>query len=321
MQNEDGASFAPSFWGLRMPIPTFQGLLRPTLELLSDRAVWRLPDLEERLASMLGVTNEEREVLLPSGAMPMFYNRVGWAKWHLDRAKLVESVRRGSYRITDRGLAVLSDAPALIDKKYLEQFVEAEPGKPVAVTALDVDIDGNSPQAAAMGPEELMDSASKALQAQVAAELLTRVKSESPVFFERLVVRLLLQMGYGGSRQEAGKAVGRSGDGGIDGIINEDRLGLDAVYIQAKRWEGTVGRPEVMKFVGALAGQRASKGVFISTSAYTREAREYAAQSQYRVVLIDGERLAQLMIEYNLGVSVTATYEVKRIDNDFFVDD
>ena len=270
---------------------------------------------------MLGVTNEEREVLLPSGAMPMFYNRVGWAKWHLDRAKLVESVRRGSYRITDRGLAVLLDAPALIDKKYLEQFVEAEPGKAVAVTALDGDIDGNSPQAAAMGPEELMDSASKALQAQVAAELLTRIKSESPVFFERLVVRLLLQMGYGGSRQEAGKAVGRSGDGGIDGIINEDRLGLDAVYIQAKRWEGTVGRPEVMKFVGALAGQRASKGVFISTSAYTREAREYAAQSQYRVVLIDGERLAQLMIEYNLGVSVTVTYEVKRIDNDFFVDD
>lgn len=304
-----------------MPMPTFQALLRPTLELLSDRAVWRLPELEERLASMMGVTNEDREVLLPSGAMPMFYNRVGWAKWHLDRAKLVETVRRGSYRITDRGMEVLSQAPALIDKKYLDQFVEPQPSRPTALLGPDADVDGNSAQAAAMAPEELMDSASKALQAQVAAELLTRIKAETPAFFERLVVRLLLQMGYGGSRQEAGRAVGRSGDGGIDGIINEDRLGLDAIYIQAKRWEGNVGRPEIMKFVGALAGQRASKGVFISTSTYTQEARDYAAQSQYKVVLIDGERLAQLMIEYNLGVTVSAVYEVKRIDNDFFLED
>ncbi|MEO7338927.1 MAG: restriction endonuclease, partial [Caldimonas sp.] len=172
-----------------------------------------------------------------------------------------------------------------------------------------------------LSPEELMDSAAKALQSQVAIDLVARIKSESSAFFERLVVKLLLKMGYGGSRQEAGRAVGRSGDGGIDGIINEDRLGLDAIYIQAKRWEGTVGRPEIMKFVGALAGQRANKGVFISTSTYTQEARDYAAQSQYKVVLIDGERLAQLMIEYNLGVSVATVYEVKRIDNDFFVDE
>jgi restriction system protein len=304
-----------------MPIPTFQALLRPTLELLSDRAIWRLPELEEKLAAVLGVTNEDREVLLPSGAMPMFYNRVGWAKWHLDRAKLVESVRRGSYRITDRGVAVLAQAPALIDKKYLDQFVEPQTGKGASPLGPDGDVDGNSAQPVALSPEELMDSAAKALQAQVATELLVRIKAESPAFFERLVVQLLLKMNYGGSRQEAGRAVGRSGDGGIDGIINEDRLGLDAVYIQAKRWEGTVGRPEIMKFVGALAGQRATKGVFISTSTYTQEARDYAAQSQYRVVLIDGERLAQLMIEYNLGVSVAAAYEVKRIDNDFFVEE
>lgn len=304
-----------------MPIPTFQALLRPTLELLSDRAIWRLPELEEKLAAMLGVTNEDREVLLPSGAMPMFYNRVGWAKWHLDRAKLVETVRRGSYRITDRGVTVLAQAPALIDKKYLDQFVEPQLGKSTSALEPDGDIDGNSVQPAVLSPEELMDSAAKALQAQVSVELVARIKSESPAFFERLVVKLLLRMGYGGSRQEAGRAVGRSGDGGIDGIINEDRLGLDAIYIQAKRWEGTVGRPEIMKFVGALAGQRANKGVFISTSTYTQEARDYAAQSQYKVVLIDGERLAQLMIEYNLGVSVAAVYEVKRIDNDFFVDE
>ncbi len=304
-----------------MPIPTFQALLRPTLELLSDRAIWRLPELEEKLAAMLGVTNEDREVLLPSGAMPMFYNRVGWAKWHLDRAKLVETVRRGSYRITNLGVTVLAQAPALIDKKYLDQFVEAQLGKSTSAFEPDGDIDGNSVQPAVLSPEELMDSAAKALQAQVSVELVARIKSESPAFFERLVVKLLLRRGYGGSRQEAGRAVGRSGDGGIDGIINEDRLGLDAIYIQAKRWEGTVGRPEIMKFVGALAGQRASKGVFISTSTYTQEARDYATQSQYKVVLIDGERLAQLMIEYNLGVSVAAVYEVNRIDSDFFVDD
>lgn len=307
-----------------MPIPPFQTLLRPTLELLADKAVWRLRELEEKLAQRLGVTNEEREILLPSGAMPMFYNRVGWAKWHLDRAKLVETVNRGSYRITDRGLSVLAQAPAVIDKRFLDQFVEAPLAKGArgsTAGGADADIEGDAAPDVALSSEELMESASKALQAMVTTELVARIKAESPAFFERLVVKLLLKMGYGGSRQEAGRAVGRSGDGGIDGIINEDRLGLDAVYIQAKRWEGIVGRPEIMKFVGALAGQRASKGVFISTSSYTQEAREYAAQSQYKVVLIDGERLAQLMIEYNLGVSVAAVYEVKRIDNDFFADE
>jgi restriction system protein len=307
-----------------MPIPPFQTLLRPTLELLADKAVWRLRELEEKLAQRLGVTNEEREILLPSGAMPMFYNRVGWAKWHLDRAKLVETVNRGSYRITDRGLSVLAQAPAVIDKRFLDQFIEtplAKGARSSTAGGADADIEGDAAPDVALSSEELMESASKALQAMVAAELVARIKAESAAFFERLVVKLLLKMGYGGSRQEAGRAVGRSGDGGIDGIINEDRLGLDAVYIQAKRWEGTVGRPEIMKFVGALAGQRASKGVFISTSSYTQEAREYAAQSQYKVVLIDGERLAQLMIEYNLGVSVAAVYEVKRIDNDFFAEE
>lgn len=307
-----------------MSIPPFQTLLRPTLELLADQAVWRLRELEEKLALRLGVTNEEREILLPSGAMPMFYNRVGWAKWHLDRAKLVETVNRGSYRITDRGLSVLAQAPAVVDKRFLDQFVEAPLTKSARGTTAggaDADIEADAAPDVALSSEELMESASKALQAMVATDLVTRIKAESPAFFERLVVKLLLKMGYGGSRQEAGRAVGRSGDGGIDGIINDDRLGLDAVYIQAKRWEGIVGRPEIMKFVGALAGQRASKGVFISTSSYTQEAREYAAQSQYKVVLIDGERLAQLMIEYNLGVSVAAVYEVKRIDNDFFADE
>ena len=178
----------------------------------------------------------------------------------------------------------------------------------------EVGVDNDPPEVRMALIQQLADEA-------LTAELIETVKQNTPAFFEELVVKLLLKMGYGGSRQEAGRAVGRSGDGGIDGIINEDRLGLDAIYIQAKRWEGNVGRPEIMKFVGALAGQRASKGVFISTSTYTHEARDYAAQSQYKVVLIEGERLAQLMIEYKLGMSVAAVYEVKRIDNDFFSED
>jgi restriction system protein len=166
-----------------------------------------------------------------------------------------------------------------------------------------------------------MEAANIQLRAALADEVLERVKACPPAFFEQLVLQLLIRMGYGGSREEAGRAVGRSGDGGIDGIINEDRLGLDAIYLQAKRWEGVVGRPEIMKFVGALAGQRANKGVFITTSWYTQEAKDYASSSQYKVVLIDGARLADLMIEHDLGVSVAATYQLKRIDSDFFADE
>lgn len=166
-----------------------------------------------------------------------------------------------------------------------------------------------------------MDSAIRDAHENLAADLISSIKSCSPLFFEKLVIDLLQTMGYGGSRSAAGRVVGKSGDEGIDGIIDEDRLGLDAIYLQAKRWEGVVGRPEIMKFVGALAGQRATKGVFITTSAYTREAVEYAKSSQYKIVLIDGARLAELMIEHNLGVSVAATYELKRIDTDFFNDE
>jgi len=183
------------------------------------------------------------------------------------------------------------------------------------LTALDLDA------VETKNPEESIEDAFRVLQLKLVDDLLLEVKQRSPEFFENVVVQLMLAMGYGGSQQEAGKAVGRSGDGGIDGIINEDRLGLDAIYLQAKRWEGVVGRPEIMKFVGALAGQRATKGVFITTSGYTKEAKEYALTSQYKIVLIDGARLADLMIEHNLGVSVAATYQLKRIDSDFFADE
>ena len=172
------------------------------------------------------------------------------------------------------------------------------------------------------GEVEDLDVIQREVQSALAAEILERVASCSPAYFERLVVQLLIKMGYGGSREEAGRAVGRSGDGGIDGVINEDRLGLDAIYLQAKRWSNVVGRPDIQQFVGALAGQRASKGVFITTSRFTQEAREYAStNTQYKVVLIDGERLADLMIEHDLGVSVAATYRLKRIDSDFFAEE
>lgn len=177
--------------------------------------------------------------------------------------------------------------------------------------AVDADVE-ESP------PEVRLEALKREFDSALAAEILERLKSCSPAYFERLVVQLMIRMGYGGSREEAGQAVGRSGDGGIDGIINEDRLGLDAIYLQAKRWDGVVGRPEIMRFVGALAGQRATKGVFISTSRFTQEAKDYASASQYKLVLMDGERLADLMIEHGLGVSVTTTYHLKRIDSDFF---
>ena len=205
-----------------------------------------------------------------------------------------------------------------IDISTLQQFPEYDRARRGDATVSDAASlqTGETPNA--LTPEETIEQAHQILRRELVGEVLASIMKCTPAFFELLIVKLMIKMGYGGSRAEAGKAVGRSGDGGIDGIINEDRLGLDAIYLQAKRWEGVVGRPEIMKFVGALAGQRASKGVFITTSWFTQEAKDYATSSQYKVVLIDGERLADLMIEHDLGVSIAATYLLKRIDSDFF---
>ncbi|MES3012555.1 MAG: restriction endonuclease [Pseudomonadota bacterium] len=309
-----------------MTIPDYESLMLPLLELVRDGSDVHMKEAIERLGRQLGLSAEELRTMLPSGVSTTFGSRLSWAKTYLKQAGLLEQPRRGVVRLTSRGAAVLGQSPSRVDNQLLQRFpeflefrsrtksVKQEPLEPMSAEADRV-------AASPKPPHEQVDDAMKEINATLASDLVATIKDCTPVFFEELVVKLLLRMGYGGSRQEAGRAVGRSGDGGIDGIINEDRLGLDAIYIQAKRWEGTVGRPEIMKFVGALAGQRANKGVFISTSTYTQEARDYAAQSQYKVVLIDGERLAQLMIEYNLGVSVAAVYEVKRIDNDFFVDE
>ncbi|MDP3520956.1 MAG: restriction endonuclease [Hydrogenophaga sp.] len=301
-----------------MAIPDFQSLMLPLMELIADGQSHEVRVATQTIGERLQLTDAEWEEQLPSGRAPLFYNRLAWAKTHLKRAGLLDQPRRGVVMITDRGRQVLAGKPARIDLRLLQTFPEYRQPSVEAGTSPTPAVDA---AASAMSPEETLERAYAQIRSELAAELLGSVKQCAPAFFEELVVQLLLNMGYGGSRQEAGKSVGRSGDGGIDGIINEDRLGLDAIYLQAKRWEGVVGRPEIMKFVGALAGQRASKGVFITTSWYTQEAKDYAANSQYKVVLIDGARLAELMIEHDLGVSVAATYQLKRIDSDFFADD
>ena len=297
----------------------------PLMQFAADSKVHEFRDAVEVIAQQYALTEAERAELLPSGRTPLFYNRLAWAKAHLKKAGLLEFPKRGSFQITLRGLNVLAQQPARINMALLQQFPEYVAAPPLHASGKGPDAQAQ-PEALSqttppVTPQEAIEQAHQWLRRALADEVLTSIKQCSPVFFEQLVVQLMIKMGYGGSRQEAGQAVGKSGDGGIDGIINEDRLGLDSIYLQAKRWEGVVGRPEIMKFVGALAGQRATKGVFITTSSFTQEAKVYAASSQYRLVLIDGERLADLMVEHDLGVSVAATYELKRIDSDFFTEE
>lgn len=305
-----------------MAIPDYQTLMLPVLRLASAAEELRFRDMVETLAQELQLTPEERSELLPSGAAFLFDNRVGWARTYLKQAGLLESPKRGILRITDRGKAALAGKPSRIDVKFLEQFAEfrefrtrrPDDGRNDKVTA-------EAPRQAAPDietPEERLAAAYRTLRTTLQTELIEQVKSASPSFFERLVVDLLLAMGYGGSRQDAGRAIGKAGDGGIDGIIKEDKLGLDVIYLQAKRWEGTVGRPEVQKFAGALQGHRASKGVFITTSSFTRDAQDYANAINTKVILIDGATLTELMVDHGVGVATTGVYELKRVDADYF---
>ena len=252
---------------------------------------------------------------IPSGQSTIFENRVGWARTYLKKAGLIEAVLRGQYRITQRGLDVLKSKPSKIDGALLKQFPEfvefISPQKGQTTGA-----EAETPES--QTPLEVLESAYQRLRREVADELLQAVRSATPAFFEHLVVDLLVAMGYGGSLEDAGQAVGRTGDDGVDGIIKEDRLGLDAVYIQAKRWTASVGRPEVQAFAGSLEGHRARKGVFITTSQFSKDADEYVKRIEKRIVLINGEQLAQLMLDYGIGVSDVATYTVKKLDHDYF---
>jgi len=300
-----------------MPIPDFQSLMRPLLNCARDGSEHALREVIDRLAVQCGLTDVERKQLLPSGNQEVFVNRVAWAKTHLKMAGLLDSPKRGYLSITPSGLKVLAEFPERIDLKVLRQqpgYLEARGGTKSETQNKSSSQDVEASQT----PEEQIELASLALRNSLGAEILSKLRASSPSFFENLVVELLVAMGYGGTRKDAGQAIGRSGDEGIDGIIKEDRLGLDTIYIQAKRWLQTVGRPEIQKFAGALQGFRAKKGIFITTSDFSREAVEYASRIESRIVLIDGEMLWNLMIDFGIGVSKTATYEIKKIDNDYF---
>lgn len=289
----------------------------PLLHLASDGTEYTAQRAVDALAVKFELNAGELAELLPSGKQAVFHNRLGWARSYLKKAGLLSAPRRGIFCITERGRGVLSEKPARVDVKYLERFPEFVEFRDASKTGGDTK-NSQSAIATEQTPEEALELAHQTLRDTLAQELLTRILSCSPVFFEGIVVDLLVKMGYGGSRRDAGERVGQSGDGGIDGIIKEDRLGLDAIYLQAKRWQGSVGRPEIQKFVGALQGQRARKGVFITTSMFTADAIEYTSRIDTKVVLMDGKQLAQLMIDYDVGVSLAMSYLVKRIDTDFF---
>lgn len=301
-----------------MPIPDYQTLMLPLLRFAGDGNDHTTREAVEVLANEFQLTPAERNELLASGQQAIFNNRVGWANSYLKKAGLLESPRRGALRITPRGKQILGDNPARIDVKYLERFPEFIEFRDASRNNRETPTTESVAIVTEQTPEEALELAHQSLRLSLAQDILSRILSCSPTFFERLVVELLVKMGYGGSRRDAGERIGQSGDGGIDGIIKEDRLGLDTIYIQAKRWQGSVGRPEIQKFVGALQGQRAKKGVFITTSTYTSEAIDYASRIDTKVVLIDGQLLANLMMDFDVGVSVSASYIVKRIDSDYF---
>ncbi|MEK6765066.1 MAG: restriction endonuclease [Planctomycetota bacterium] len=306
-----------------MSIPDYQTVMLPLLEHLGDKEEKATRETLDALASKFNLTEEEKKELLPSGQQPIFSNRVGWAKVYLKKAGLIESTRRGYYKITQKGLNIFSEKPSKIDNEYLKQFSEfldftkgrSEKGGNEGKNIELCDIANEKT------PEEYLEFGYQKIHKDLSQDILDRIKGCSPAFFERLVIELLLKMGYGGSRKEAGKTIGRSGDEGIDGIIKEDRLGLDVIYIQAKRWENTVGRPEIQKFAGALQGQRAKKGIFITTSNFSKEAQEYASLIESKIVLIDGEQLSSYMIDLDIGVSKVASYDIKRIDSDYFAEE
>lgn len=306
-----------------MAIPDFQAFTLPLLQLAFDGEDHTLSEAKDTIAERFRLTDAEKQELLPSGRQGRFANRIAWAKVYLQLAGLLESAQRGHFRITDRGREVLEQQPSRIDIAFLMQFDEFRQFRQSGRRASEAELDpasGTITQATET-PEELLDQSYQSVRGEVEAELLKRVKGSSPRFFENLVVELLLKMGYGRNRVEAGTAIGSVGDEGIDGVISEDRLGLDNIYVQAKRWDGTVGRPEVQKFVGALHGKRASKGVFITTGTFSSEATDYVSRIDPRVVLVGGRQLAEFMFDLDVGVSAKATYEVKRIDSDYFMED
>ncbi len=305
-----------------MAIPDFQTIMRPLLVALSDGQDRSVQTIRETLAQQFGLTEAELAERLPSDRDLLYRNRVGWALAHLKGAAVIESPRRGVYRITERGTRILTDTPDLerVDLRVLRAFEEYRQFRSQDggddTTTMVAPHEVTEPTAGT--PPERMQSAWRELRAALAADVLDRVREQTPDFFELVVLDVLQAIGYGGSREDSAERLGRSGDGGVDGVIREDKLGLDLIYVQAKRWANTVGRPDIQQFVGALNGQRAAKGVFITTSNFSREAREFADAVNPRVILVDGKHLAELMIDHGVGVTVETTYRIRRVDLDYF---
>jgi len=308
---------------ITMPIPDFQTVMRPLLEVVQDGVPRTLADVRGAVSTKFSLTEDESREMIASGRQTVIQNRVGWARTYMNKAGLLEIPERGKVKITQRGIDALRNGPERISITWLKQFPEFQefqnqrpedeaPGFKLGSTPL---------REATSTPDEQLDSVHTALMDALAEELLKTVLTATPTFFERLVVDLMIAMGYGGSRKEAGQATKATNDDGVDGIIKEDRLGLDVIYLQAKRWTNTVHRPEIDKFIGALTRQRARKGVFITTSDFSQGARECVNALDIKVVLIDGRELARLMIDNNLGVTLKQIYEVKNIDSDYFVED
>ncbi|MBE9044518.1 restriction endonuclease [Pleurocapsales cyanobacterium LEGE 10410] len=301
-----------------MPIPDYQAIMLPLLKFAGDKQEHSLSEAAIELTSEFNLTEDEKNELLPSGGEGRFYNRVSWARTYLKKAGLLSYPRRGFFSITSKGEQLLANPPEAINAKFLKRYDEF-------VRFIEIKSNGNldnkEDKVIVETPEEILESAHQKLLDNLSGEILENIKKCSPYFFEYLVVDLLVSMGYGGSRKEAGQAVGKSGDEGIDGIIKEDRLGLDIIYIQAKRWDNVVGRPEIQKFAGALLGQSAKKGIFITTSDFTKGAVDYVTRIDSKIILVNGNRLAELMIEHDIGVTPIARYEVKRIDSDYFIED
>jgi restriction system protein len=310
-----------------MSVPDYQSLMLPVLKCISDGKEWRIGECADRTAEKLNLSQEDKETLLPSGKQTVLYNRIAWAVSYMEKAELIERSRRGYFRITSQGNTILEENPERIDIKTLSKFPKFDEWrKRSAENSSEAKNDNSTAivqqQKNHLSPEEQIEQAYASIHAQLKADLLDNLTSElvSPSMFERIIVDLLIAMGYGGGRAEMGKALGRSGDGGVDGVIREDSLGLDVVYIQAKKYkfDSTIGREDIQKFSGSLDMFKATKGVFVTTSSFAKTAKEYVEQIHKRIVLIDGDRLAELMIRHNVGVRQKENYEVKKLDEDYF---
>jgi restriction system protein len=301
-------------------IPDFQKIMLPLLKVISDGDEHPLREVISKISDEFRLSEGERAELLPSGNQPIIDNRVGWVRTYLKKAQLLESPRRGVLKISQAGKQLLESKPEKIDVRFLKtlpgfkEWHESSSSKDDEITPIIEKAEIESGKT----PEELLEYSFISIREQLASELLDKVKSSLPAFFEVLVIDLLIKMGYGGSRREAGQVMGKSGDGGIDGLIKEDKLGLDTIYIQAKRWENQVTIHQVRDFAGSLLGKKAKKGIFITTSSYPNSAKEFVGSIEPKIVLIDGKELAELMIEYNVGVATKKAYEVKRLDTDYF---